>query len=116
MLKDTDKLTVEDRIQLEGLFRISEPLRKAYKLKQQFEYVKASETREKAAKRLSKWILDAQSSKLIDFMKVSLTYQNWNREILIALLICNMLRFRSTSFHTNATKPPFRKKKSIMKI
>ena len=81
-LKDTERLTTEDRIQLENLFRISEPLRKAYALKQQFEYVKASTSREEAAKRLSKWILDAQSSKLIDFMKVSLTYQNWSKEIL----------------------------------
>ena len=82
LLKDTERLTTEDRIQLENLFRISEPLRKAYALKQQFEYVKASTSREEAAKRLSKWILDAQSSKLIDFMKVSLTYQNWSKEIL----------------------------------
>ena len=51
-------------------------------MKQQFEYVKASKNREEATKRLSKWILDAQSSKLIDFMKVSLTYQNWSKEIL----------------------------------
>lgn len=82
LLKDTGKLTMEDRIQLENLFRISAPLRKAYALKQQFEYVKASKNREEATKRLSKWILDAQSSKLIDFMKVSLTYQNWSKEIL----------------------------------
>lgn len=82
LLKDTERLTTEDRIQLENLFRISEPLRKAYALKQQFEYVKASTSCEEAAKRLSKWILDAQSSKLIDFMKVSLTYQNWSKEIL----------------------------------
>ena len=82
LLKDTDRLTVTDRVQLDNLLRVSEPLRKAYELKQQFEYVKASTERSEAAKRLSEWIMDAQSSGLMEFMKVSLTYQNWSREIL----------------------------------
>ena len=82
LLKDTDKLTIEDRIQLDNIFRISEPLNKAYALKQQFEYVKASTSREEAAKRLSRWIMDAQRSGLKDMIKVSLTYQNWSIEIL----------------------------------
>lgn len=82
LLKDTDKLTIEDRIQLENLFRISEDLRKAYALKQQFEYVKSSTSREEAAKRLSKWIMDVQRSGLVELIKVSLTYQNWSKEIL----------------------------------
>ena len=82
LLKDTDKLTIEDRIQLDNIFRISEPLNKAYALKQQFEYVKASTSREEAAKRLSRWIMDAQRSDLKDMIKVSLTYQNWSIEIL----------------------------------
>ena len=82
LLKDSRKLTIEDRIQLENLFRISEPLRKAYELKQQFETVKASKNREEAARRLSKWIFNAQQSGLKDFIKVSFTYQNWSKEIL----------------------------------
>ena len=82
LLKDTDKLTVEDRLQLENLFRISPDLEKAYALKQQFEYVKASTTREDATKRLSKWIMDVQRSGLREMIKVSFTYQNWSREIL----------------------------------
>ena len=64
------------------LLRISEPLRKAYELKQQFELVKASKDREEAARRLSKWIFRAQQSGLPDFIKVSFTYQNWSKEIL----------------------------------
>ena len=82
LLKDTDKLTIEDRIQLDNIFRISEPLNKAYALKQQFEYVKASTSREEAAKRLSRWIMDAQRSGLKGMIKVSLSYQNWSIEIL----------------------------------
>ena len=82
LLKDSDKLTREDRIQLDNLFRISEPLRKAYGLKQQFEYVKASDGRKEAAARLSKWIMDAQKSELKEFIKVSFTYQRWSKEIL----------------------------------
>ena len=82
LLKDSRKLTTEDRIQLENLFRISEPLRRAYDLKQQFENVKASKDREEAARRLSKWIFNAQQSGLQEFIKVSFTYQNWSKEIL----------------------------------
>ena len=82
LLKDTRKLTMDDRIQLENILRISEPLRKAYELKQQFELVKASKDREEAARRLSKWIFRAQQSGLPDFIKVSFTYQNWSKEIL----------------------------------
>ena len=82
LLKDTRKLTMDDRIQLENILRISEPLRKAYELKQQFELVKASKDREEAARRLSKWIFRTQQSGLPDFIKVSFTYQNWSKEIL----------------------------------
>ena len=91
LLKDTRKLTMDDRIQLENILRISEPLRKAYELKQQFELVKASKDREEAARRLSKWIFRAQQSGLPDFIKVSFTYQNWSKEIL------NSFEFPSTN-------------------
>lgn len=53
LLKDTRKLTMEDRLQLDNMFRISKDLYKAYQLKQQFEHVKESSSREEAAKRLS---------------------------------------------------------------
>ena len=82
LLKDTKKLTTEDRIQLENLFRISEPLKKAYALKQQFEYVKASKDRKEASERLFKWLVKAQASGLKEFINVSLTYQRWSKEIL----------------------------------
>ena len=73
---------MEERIQLDNILRISGPLRKAYELKQQFELVKGSRNREEAARRLSRWIFDAQQSGLADFIKVSFTYQNWSKEIL----------------------------------
>lgn len=73
---------MEDRIQLDNLFRISEPLKRAYALKEQFEHVKSSRNRQEAAERLSRWIMDAQNSRLPEFFKVSLTYQNWSKEIL----------------------------------
>ena len=82
LLKDTKKLTTEDRIQLENLFRISEPLKKAYALKQQFEYVKSSKDRKEASERLFKWLVKAQASGLKEFINVSLTYQRWSKEIL----------------------------------
>ena len=82
LLKDSSRLTMEDRIQLDNLFRISEPLKRAYALKEQFEHVKSSHNRQEAAERLSRWIMDAQNSRLPEFFKVSLTYQNWSKEIL----------------------------------
>ena len=58
---------MEDRIQLDNLFRISEPLKRAYALKEQFEHVKSSHNRQEAAERLSRWIMDAQNSRLPEF-------------------------------------------------
>lgn len=82
LLKDSGKLTMEDRIQLDNIFRVSEPLKKAYALKQAFEHVKASADRKEAARRLGQWIMAAQKSELADFISVARTYSNWSREIL----------------------------------
>ena len=82
LLKDSHELSIEERIQLDNIFRVSEPLRKAYDLKQQFEVVKVSKDREEASRRLSRWIMDAQKSGLKEFIQVSFTYQRWSKEIL----------------------------------
>lgn len=82
LLKNTERLTIEDRLQLDNMFRISKRLKTAYDLKLQFEHFKESKTRIEASKRLSKWIMDCQSSELEAFVNVSLTFQRWSIEIL----------------------------------
>lgn len=82
LLKNPSKLTTEDRLQLENIFRISPKLEKAYALKQMFEHFKDSGTRHDASLRLARFIMEAQKSELEPFVKVSFTYQRWSKEIL----------------------------------
>ena len=82
LLKDTSKVKTNDYIQLHNLFRISPALKQAYEFKQEFEHVTESKDRKQAAYRLSKWIVDVQTSDLDEFKKVAATYQRWGKEIL----------------------------------
>jgi len=82
LLKDTSRLTTEDRLQLENMFRISEKLKDAYDLKLMFEHFKESKDKGEARLRLARFIVAAQESGLKPFIDVSLTFQRWSREIL----------------------------------
>lgn len=82
LLKDFNKLTDEDRIQLDNMFRISEKLKEAYELKVMFDDFKESPSRTQATKKLSKWLMKAQESGLEPFIQVSYTFQRWGVEIL----------------------------------
>ena len=82
LLKKPSKLTTDDRIQLDNIFRISKRLRKAYELKQQFEYFKESNTKDEARLRLAHFIVNAQASDIQAFINVSFTFQRWSKEIL----------------------------------
>lgn len=75
LLKNPSKLTTNDRIQLDNIFRISKKLRKAYELKQQFEYFKESNTKDEARLRLAHFIVNAQASDIQAFINVSFTFQ-----------------------------------------
>lgn len=82
LLKSPEKLTAEEHLQLDNMFRVSKRLKAAYDLKIQFEQFKESKNRIEASKRLSKWIMDCQAGEVEDFVKVSLTFQRWSIEIL----------------------------------
>ena len=82
LVKDTCRLTTEDRLQLENMFRISGKLKDAYDLKLMFEHFKESDNKDTARLRLARFIVAAQDSGLKPFIDVSLTFQRWSREIL----------------------------------
>lgn len=82
LLKDSSKLTTNDRLQLENIFRISKGLKTAYELKQQFEHFKESKDKDEARLRLARFIVSAQDSDLQPFIDVSFTFQRWSKEIL----------------------------------
>lgn len=82
LVKDTSRLTTEDRLQLENMFRISEKLKDAYDLKLMFEHFKESEGKDEARLRLARFIVAAQESGIKSFIDVSLTFQRWSKEIL----------------------------------
>ena len=82
LVKDSSKLTTEDRLQLENMFRISKRLKEAYDLKLMFEHFKESESRDEARMRLARFIVAAQESGMKPFIDESLTFQRWSKEIL----------------------------------
>jgi len=82
LLKNPDNLTVDDRLQLDNMFRISEKLARAYDLKLQFDIFKHSSSRAQASKRLSSFIMDCQSSGIAEFNALSGIFQRWGFEIL----------------------------------
>jgi len=82
LTKNSCKLTWEDRIQLDNMFRYSPDLKYAYNLKLSFESFKKCETRAEAAKKLGEWNLFAQASELKPFINVTQTFARWQTEIL----------------------------------
>lgn len=82
LVKNSNKLTWEDRLQLDNMFRYSEPLRLAYELKLSFETFKKASDRKEAARKLGDWQIFAQASELMPFINVSQTFARWQTEIL----------------------------------
>jgi len=82
LLKDPKKLTEEDVTKLEILLDVSEDLRHAYLIKNQFGDFMNCQSRHAARKELSKWIVFTQSYQLGEFDRCCETFYNWRSEIL----------------------------------
>lgn len=84
ILKRNEKLTYEEKIQLENLLYYNDDLRQAYLLKEQFfdicHMTKYSEQR----KAFSNWIKYAETQNIPEFKSCIKTYRNWHKEILNA--------------------------------
>jgi len=82
LVKNSNKLTWEEHMQLDNMFRFSEPLRLSYQLKLSFESFKKAKDRKEAARKLGDWQIFAQASGLMPFINVSQTFARWQTEIL----------------------------------
>lgn len=82
LLKTPSKLTMDEDLQLQNMFRISKRLKQAYEFRLQFETFMTSNTRAEAARHLSRWIMQVQESDLEEFKKTAETFQRWGKEIL----------------------------------
>jgi transposase len=84
LLKHPDKLSEIEQDQVSAMLAISERLRYAYALKNEFHKVMASENSNEARKRLGIWNMMAQGyrEELPEFIACFNTFTNWQKEIL----------------------------------
>jgi transposase len=82
LLKRPEKLTPSETDQVESMLRISERLRHAYVLKNEFYKVMDSPNSYEAKKQLAKWYMLASGYNLPEFDDCFRAFTNWQKEIL----------------------------------
>ena len=82
LLKNPEKLNEEEKIQVELMLQISERLRQAYRMKNEFHKFMACKNRDEARKQLGIWNMMATGYDLPEFHACTKTFINWSEEIL----------------------------------
>mgnify|MGYP000909807486 CR=1 FL=1 len=82
LLKRPERLTEEETNQVEAMLKISERLRQAYFMKNEFHKLMECKRREEAKKQLGKWNMMAIGYNLPEFQACTTTFINWSEEIL----------------------------------
>lgn len=82
LLKKPDRLTEEEADQVESMLKISERLRQAYFLKNEFHKLMGCKSKEEARKQLGIWNMMATGYNLPEFQACTKTFINWSEEIL----------------------------------
>lgn len=82
LLKRPENLTPSEADQVESMVRISERLRHAYALKNEFYKVMDSKNSYEAKKQLAKWYMLFSGYKLTEFNDCFRAFTNWQKEIL----------------------------------
>lgn len=82
LLKHPDKLTADEIDQVEAMLKISERLRQAYVLKNEFYKVMRSKNSYEAKKNLARWNMLYYGYNLPEFYDCFKTFTNWQKEIL----------------------------------
>lgn len=80
--KQYKHLSGEQKRQVDIMLYQSERILKAYALKEEFFEFMSSDDRNSATRRLSKWVLNAETSGLSSFLACAKTMQNWSEGIL----------------------------------
>lgn len=87
LIKRYEKLTDEQKQQVNVMLYASSNLSTAYFLKEQFYKILKVKDIDQAKKLLSDWILDAQNSDITHFVKCANTMINWSKGILNSLQV-----------------------------
>jgi len=82
LLKRPENLTEEEADQIEAMLKISERLRQAYFLKNEFHKLMDCKNRDDAKKQLGIWNMIATGYNLPEFQACTKTFVNWSEEIL----------------------------------
>ena len=82
LLKRPDNLSEEEADQIESMLKISERLRQAYFMKNEFHKLMDCKNREDARKQLGIWNMMATGYNLPEFQACTRTFINWSEEIL----------------------------------
>ena len=82
LLKNPEKLNEEEKIQVKLMLQISERLRQAYRMKNEFHKFMACKNRDEARKQLGIWNMMATGYNLPEFHACTKTFINWSEEIL----------------------------------
>ncbi len=82
LLKRPESLSEEEAAQVAAMLNVSERLRQAYRMKNEFHKLMECKSREEAKKQLGIWNMMAVGYNLPEFEACTKTFINWSEEIL----------------------------------
>ena len=87
LMKHPGRLTDAELIKLEEILRVSEDLRKAYKLKQEFIHIFERQGKERITYHLEWWLKSVKTAQLQEFRNFSTSFVSWKGQITNAFLL-----------------------------
>ena len=87
LMKHPRRLTDAELIKLEEILRISDDLRKAYKLKQEFIHIFERQGKERITYHLEWWLKSVKTAQLTEFRNFSTSFVSWKGQITNAFLL-----------------------------
>jgi transposase len=82
LLKKPENLTEDESAQVEAMLNISDRLRQAYRMKNEFHKLKNCKSRDEVKKQLGIWNMMAIGYDLPEFQACTKTFMNWQDEVL----------------------------------
>lgn len=87
LMKHPGRLTDAELLKLEEILRVSDDLRKAYKLKQEFIHIFERQGKERITHHLEWWLKSVKTAQLTEFRNFSTSFVSWKGQITNAFLL-----------------------------
>ena len=87
LMKRPGRLTDSELVKLEAILRVSDDLRKAYKLKQEFIHIFERQGKERITYHLEWWLKSVKTSRLTEFRNFSTSFVSWKGQITNVFLL-----------------------------